>query len=262
MEVGPLTLFESESQYREKAAIWRIFSLLPLFGGLAGGHVWRWFAINIPMDLGTGGRFTGDLDILARLHDFPRSQEWLYKTWEVKVSLLCKDGTARSLKSGKMAKIMNQLRIHREFGSPDVSLLDTYICEAGFTGRNPFPPSCLNSSISSKLAELGGEHFGYQLLPFEHGKEGNDDVGLKAIHNVANRTQTTVNFLSSLVTRSHEPFSRLANRVSDFFEQAGDRPAKSFHQIVFCRVCRRLQLVRMRDEHTCPGCGSDLVTQS
>src|SRR5207244_10776291 len=70
-----LTLFESESQYREKATIWRVFSLLPLYGALARGRIWRWFAINIPMDLETGGRFTSDIDILARLSDFPRFSE-------------------------------------------------------------------------------------------------------------------------------------------------------------------------------------------
>jgi hypothetical protein len=73
-----VTLFESESQYREKATIWRIFSLLPLFSFLAGGHVWRWFAINIPMDLGTGGKFDGEIDIIARLYNFPRSRDWFY----------------------------------------------------------------------------------------------------------------------------------------------------------------------------------------
>lgn len=60
-----MVLFESESQYREKAAIWRLFSLLPLYGPLADGHIWEWFAVNVPMDLGTGGDFTSDIDILA-----------------------------------------------------------------------------------------------------------------------------------------------------------------------------------------------------
>jgi hypothetical protein len=45
-----MTLFESDSQYREKLTIWRVLSSLPLYGSLAEGHIWRWFAINIPMD--------------------------------------------------------------------------------------------------------------------------------------------------------------------------------------------------------------------
>ncbi len=113
-----MSLFESESQYREKATIWRTFSLLPLFSCLAGGHAWRWFAVNIPMDLGAGGRFTGDIDIIARLSDRPRSLCWFYRTWEVKVSLLGRDGKARSLKTGKTRKVMSQLRTNRQFGAP------------------------------------------------------------------------------------------------------------------------------------------------
>jgi hypothetical protein len=31
------------------------------------GHVFRWFALNIPMDLGTAGSFTSDMDIIACL---------------------------------------------------------------------------------------------------------------------------------------------------------------------------------------------------
>src|SRR5260370_42266605 len=148
-----MTLFQSESQYREKATVWRVFSLLPLYGSLAGGHVWRWFAINIPMDLGAGGRFTGDIDILARLHDFPHSQEWFYKTWEVKVSLLRKDGTARSLKLGKVARTIRQLKAYREFGSPDASLLDIYLCVAPCIWRNNFPPTPLVVSLSAKMSD-------------------------------------------------------------------------------------------------------------
>jgi len=96
---------------------------MPLFAPLAEGRVWKWFAINIPMDLGTGGAFTSDMDIIARLHDFPRSQEWLYKTWEVKVSLLCKDGSGLSLKAGKLKRTVTQLNAYRDFGSPAVSLI-------------------------------------------------------------------------------------------------------------------------------------------
>jgi len=108
-----VTLFEAQSQYREKETIWRVFSLLQLYASLAGGQVWRWFAINIPRDLGTGEAFTSDIDIIARLRDFPRSKEWLYKTWEVKVGLLYKDGTGRSLKIGKMRKTKTQLNAYR-----------------------------------------------------------------------------------------------------------------------------------------------------
>ncbi len=243
--------------------MWRIFSLLPLFAPLAGGKVWRWFAINIPMDLGTGGgKFTSDIDIIAKVHDYPRSKAWLYKTWELKVSLLCKDGSARSLKAGKTTRTINQLRAYREFGSPEVSLLDAYICEAGFGHNNNFPPQVLIPTVMEKIVVLRREQFGYQLLPFEHGKDGDGDIGLLAYSNLRNSLQTTFNLIPAVQVRPEQPFSRFAERLSDFFEQQGDRGGKHRCQIVYCRACRQLQLIDVKQEHCCPNCRSNLIVQS
>jgi len=257
-----MILSESDPQYREKATIWRVFSELPLYGALARGRVWRWFAVNIPMDLGTGGKFTSDVDIIARLHDFPQSDKWLYETREVKVSLLRKDGVARSLKTGKIGRTVTQLRAYRKFGSPSVSLLDIYLCEAGFMQNISFPPSAVVESTTAKLAELRREGFGYEILPFEYGRKESDDTALFTLVNEQNPINTTFNLLPILEEESRQPFSFLANRLHAFFERSSDRPHKSNHQIVFCRECRELQLIRMKDEHNCPSCHSDLVIQS
>lgn len=243
--------------------MWRIFSLMPLYSALADGKVWRWFALNIPMDLKTGGgRFTSDIDIIAKVHDFPHSQTWLYKTWEFKVSLLCKDGSARSLKAGKTARTVTQLKAYREFGSPEVSLLDGYICETGFCYRNPFPAPALVPSLMDKIALLRRERFGYQLIPFEHGSDAGGDFGLLAYANLANPLQTTFNLLPAVLARPAEPFCRLAERLSEFFEQQGERPRKHFCQIVYCRNCRKLQLIDVRTEYVCPNCKDNLILQS
>ena len=215
------------------------------------------------MDLGTGaGRFTSDIDIIAKVHDYPRSQEWLYKTWEVKVSLLCKDGGVKSLKSGKTPRTITQLKAYREFGSPEVSLLDAYICEAGFGRNNPFPPPALVPSVMEKIAALRREQFGYQLLPFEHGKDDEGDIGLLAYVNSRNPLQNTFDLNPAVYTRCEQPFSRFVQRLSDFFEQQGPRVGKHKCQIVFCRACRQLQLIDVREEHFCPNCNSDLIVQS
>lgn len=265
-----MTLFESESQYREKATIWRILSLLPLFSFLAGGHVWRWFAINIPMDLDTGARFTSDIDIIARLSNRPRSPDWLIRTWEVKVSLLGRDGQARSLKRGKARKVMNQLRAYREFGAPEVSLLDIVLCEAGCLAANPFPTHDLFEAVATKLPDLQGEHFGYHLLPFEHGRDADGDIGLFTFQNPDRPGRRDYpmlgrpdfHILQPAVTNVGEGFMRLAQRLNEFFEAAAERPAKSRHQIIFCRECRLPQLIQMRDEEACPNCNADLIAQS
>jgi hypothetical protein len=254
-------LFQIESQYREKAAAWRIFSLLPLYAALAAGRVWRWFTINIPMDLGTGGSFTSDIDIIARLSDFPHSNKWIYRTWEVKVSLLCKDGSARSLKAGKLKRTITQLQVYRRFGAPNVSLLDVYTCEAGFMRANRFPPQSLERTLGTRVTALRETGFGYQLLPFEHADDKGTDVGLSAIRSEKNPLETTFNILSADASKPEQPFSRLAEHIDEFFESASERPKKHFHQVVFCRACRRLQLVKVKEDDTCPSCGDYLIAQ-
>jgi hypothetical protein len=259
-----MTLFDSTSQYREKATIWRVFSLSPLYAALAAGHPWRWFAINIPMDLGTGGEFNSDIDIIARLRDIPPSNKWTYRTWEVKVSLLCKDGTARSLKSGKIERTIKQLRAYRDFGSPDVSLLDIYLCEAGFMGHNVFPTPPVEYAITAKIAELREERFGYQLFVFEHDKDGDVDVGLRVLRpDTMNPLQTTFHVLPAFPFRPRDPFAHLVHRIDQFFEQIPDSSRNYIkNQIVFCRNCHRLQYISMRDGYTCPSCQSNLIVQS
>jgi hypothetical protein len=139
--------------------------------------------------------------------------------------------------------------------------LDVYLCEAGFMGNNPFPPSILKKSVSKKLAVLSGDHFGYQLLPFEHGKDGDNDVGLSVIRNVSNPIETTMDVLPALVSKPTKPFSHLVGQINRFFEWTKFWRGNHFKQIVFCRNCRKLQLICMREEHMCPTCRSDLIKQ-
>jgi hypothetical protein len=178
------------------------------------------------MDLGTGGEFNSDIDILARLRNNPPADGWFYRAWEVKVSLICRDGTCRSVKAGKTRKTANQLRTYRKFGCPNVSLLDAYICEAGYFSNNKFPPDGLIRPVEAKISELRGERFGYQLLPFEFGKDGDVDVGLRALrgpempfHGPA--IQTTLPLLWAVTHEPHHPFSKLAARIDDFSRSIG-----------------------------------------
>jgi hypothetical protein len=54
---------------------------------------------------------------------------------------------------------MNQLRAYRQFGAPDVSLLDIVLCEAGCLAANAFPTRELVEAVATKLPELKDEHF-------------------------------------------------------------------------------------------------------
>jgi hypothetical protein len=252
------TLFASDSQYRERATIWRVFSLLPLFANLADGRVFRWFAINIQMDLGTGGTFTSDIDIIARLHDFPNSQEWFYSTYEVKVALLCRDGTARSLKAGKTRGTLKQLHAYRKYGAPSVSLLDVFLCESGFLLNNSFPPPSIMPAVDERFVKLRAEQFGYRLLAFEHGADEIRDVGLYVPIELGGPHARLLAPQRTLPPG--EPFSKLVRRLDEFYEGCSDPQMK--REIVFCKNCKSLQLIKMRDEHECPNCRDDLIAQS
>jgi hypothetical protein len=175
------------------------------------------------------GGFTSDIDVIARLLDF-RTREWIYKSWEVKVSLLCQDGTARSLKVGKTVHTINQLKAYREFGSPEVSLFDIYLCEAGY--NKPFPPASVSHAIVTKRAALAKHNFGYQLLPFGHQTDGHADTGLFLL--TSNIMQRRIDVLPAIVSPPKEPFSILANQIHEFSERA--RPRNFYlDRIVYCR---------------------------
>jgi len=274
-----MTLFDSDSQYREKAAIFRVFSLLPLFSSLLSGCVCRWFAVNIPMDLGTNGGYAGDIDILTCLKRWPNNlspwpnslSPWpsdtpksgsFYRTWEVKVAKLHKNGETHSLKRGKTRKILSQPDIHREFGSPNVSLLDVYLCEEGLLGKGEagFPP-CAQQSVYERIPELQSNRYGYQILPFGHDKDKDDDVGLYAPGRGANM-DSALNVLYPAVSQPRQPFTTLAARINSVWE--AEKTGGPFQQmVVFCRVCRSLKVISTKaDEYQCPDCRDDLVVQS
>jgi hypothetical protein len=276
-----MTLFEFPSQHREKMAIWRIFSEILLYGPLAEGHIFRWFAFNIPMDLLTGGKFNSDIDAIACLRPDPvpgvqyNCNELFYKTWELKVTLLNKDGTTSSLKAGKTSKTLKQLQAYRNFGSPDVSLLEAYICEPGFLHKNMSTPEDVEGVMRERFAELNKNGFGYRLLLFEHAKDGDMDVGLltpRFGRTSAGVPETSLKLLSPIITQPRDPFCLLVRRLNEFFDSQGRVPNSLREKIVFCRACHRLALIRMieQDPHdpalsyhrvNCPYCSANLVVQ-
>ena len=258
-----MTLFDTDAQYREKAAIWVVLSKIQLYASLADGKVWRWFAANLPMDLGTGGYDQSDIDVMVSLWDYPDSPRTkLYRAWEVKVGLLHADGHGRSLKAGKTQRMMNQVEAYRDFGIPEVSLLDVYLCETGFMRNNPFPPPVLQESLPKKLAELHRAGFGYRLLPFEFSLDPNRPAldPLRTYNLGLSPIKTTFDVLRPVVRSPRDGFMRLVEKIDDFVART---PAATggFRQVVFCRACRRLQQIRMRDTINCPGCGDNLVQQ-
>lgn len=257
-----VSLYDTDAQYREKAVQWQILSMLPLYSQLAQDRTWRWFAANIPMDLGTGGTFTSDIDVIARLNYFPLAKNvWFFRTWELKVALLDKEGEAHSLKTGKLSRLVNQLEVYREFGAPDVSLLDVFLCQPGFLQAHRFPTQRVGEALAAKFPRLRQGGFGYYAFAFQLDPTTSAPPGLSSIIFGPAPNQTVWNPLPPRGGQPRDGFAQLMSRLSDFFEAAPDRKSKHSHQIVFCRACRQLQLIRMRDEHLCPSCGDDLIKQ-
>jgi len=258
-------LFDVPSQCRETSTLWRMFFLLPLFMGLADGRLVRWFAINIPMDLRTGGPFTSDIDILAKLSDFPKSKNWIYRSWEVKVGLIGRDGSTKSLKSGKTARTLTQLKAYRKFGLPSVSLFDVFILEDGFLRANMVPPESVLKVMDVKINELREGRFGYRTLFFEHKNRDGIDCGLKVPPwSIGGSVfgDPTVRLLSVPDEAPRDPFLKLASRLDEFFESQPSTPKKMSKRIIFCRACKKLALIDTADEFVCPECGDLLITQT
>ena len=112
--------------------------------------------------------------------------------------------------------------------------------------------------------ELTNEGFGYQVLPFEHEKDRDLDVGLKAYPDPNNILNTHFKILHSIQDpEARQPFVLLADYISYFFDRVSNKSNNSLHnQIVFCRECRRFQIISMKKDYECPSCKSNLIMQS
>jgi hypothetical protein len=112
------------------------------------------------------------------------------------------------------------------------------------------------------MPELKKEGFGYQVLPFEHEKDGEIDVGLRAlsIPTWYGSPSTNLKLIPSVQSRPVDGFAKLIERLNRCYEVEVERMTKGrgFVCIVFCRECRQLSLRPMKEAHLCSLCGEDL----
>jgi hypothetical protein len=88
-------LYDFEQRFREKRAVWRLFEVAPLRLQLAGGRIVRWWGVLIPLHL-IG--MEGDIDLMMSLRAPPgQNSVQICETWEVKTTLVARDGRIRSL---------------------------------------------------------------------------------------------------------------------------------------------------------------------
>jgi hypothetical protein len=262
-----MQLFDFDAHHRETAAIWRLVRNLPFRFGLAKGRVVRWWAINVALNLLSESRFYGDIDLMVCSLSTPREPPNIfYKTWEVKLILLNKDGRPRSLKRTKTERILNQLKIHRKFGSPDVSLLELYHHETGTKTLKFFPTTEVFDVLKRRAKQLGNELFGYQILPFTYGRnEQGEDFGIFTLENpFTTPREVTFEIVKPLRTGAREPFLSLAHHLSVFAESESKRLSKplGFTVVAYCRTCKKLCLIGRRDEVRCYHCFESLAGKS
>jgi hypothetical protein len=184
----------------------------------------------------------------------------IHRTWEVKVGLLGRDGSARSTKAGKTRRTLTQLNAYRRFGSPSVSLLDVLLCEdEALEGW----PGSAEDAILTKGDACRANGFGYDIAAFEANDLSDPRINFRARVWSENPMHAVATLVRPINFPMTEPFSSLIARIEAFCEARtnGGYPGIG-HQIHYCRKCRQLQLVHARLGGACPGCGSELTLQT
>ncbi len=231
---------------------------MPLHYGLVDGRIFRWWGINIPLNLLPSSNFHGDIDLMVCTLSTPREAPGVfYKTWEIKLVLVGKAGRIRSLKGGKTPDILNQLRIHRKFGSPDASLLELYLHEAGSKTLKSFPTAEVFHVVEKRAKELQKQLFGYHILPFAHGKnEKGEDVGLVGIENPFDKHRMSFELSRAVKTETKGEFQNLAQHLWAFAEGEAKQRSRPLGlvAITYCRTCKNLCLIHRREEACCYHC--------
>lgn len=234
--------------------------------GMADGRVFRWWAVNIPLNLLPSSGFYGDIDLMICTLSTPRERPGIYyKTWEVKLMLVDESGKPHSLKSNKTESILNQLKTHRKFGSPHVSLLEMYLHEDGSKAFKFFPQRDVSAVVEKRAKELRNQQFGYQILPFRHGKNKRaEDFGIATIRNPFIPRDPALTLLRATRTEARNEFLKLGQYLSVFAESESKKKSKplSFNVVTHCRVCRKLCLIHRTDEVCCYHCCTPFTGQS
>jgi len=231
---------------------------MPLHYGLVDGRIFRWWAINIPLNLLPSSPFSGDIDLMVCTLSTPLEPPGVfYKTWETKLVLVDKSGRPRSLKRGKTTGILNQLKTQRKFGSPDVSLLELYLHEVGSKSFKFFPTPEVFNVVELRAKQLREHLFGYQVLPFAHGKnEAGEDFGLYGLDNPFERLRPSIELLRAPKTEATGEFLDLAQYLWAFAESESKILSLplGFVAITYCRFCKQLCLIHKRGAVRCYYC--------
>ena len=112
--------------------------------------------------------------------------------------------------------------------------------------------------IRERAEALAKNNFGYKILPFQHGRDGDEDVGTFTIQHRYSHIQTASTIVRPMRTAPLGGFLELIATLDGFAES---RKSIGFHVIVFCKSCKHLGTVSMKGDAICPTCGSWLIVQ-
>lgn len=247
-------LYNSENQKREKEAIWKILRTFPVMTALCN-DTWKWFAVNVPLNLLEKNQPQGDIDILVAmpLGPPPRKGEWpiIYRAFEVKTSKIDASGSVKSLKERKFHKIKKQLEKLRTFGAEQIFLAEIYIAQAGYSSKQEIMPQKVSEAAMFKFKEILGAEYGYvmffieQMTGFDEEKTG--------------ISRPPINLHPATKLTMKQPFEDLIKHI-DAFWNSQERSANQWPIIAYCSNCKKLTLPNAHINPECNTCGKSLIT--
>jgi hypothetical protein len=247
-------LFNSESGEREKACAWRLQSSIMRFSALTNGS-WKWRAVGIPLGL-VDPAHQGDIDLLFAMRPPPMRENGrlkfpppIHRCFELKTAKVKVSGEVKSLKRGKFHKTIGQLKKLREFGAPQVFLLEVFIVEAGYSDTADRMPEEARKAVAWKHEQISRKPFGYITLALEQ-MAGYSEADTGLVWPTA-----TVQPASTQTPQS--PFTELIAALDRFADENGAVGAKNV--IGYCDPCRTLVTIDKLGPYRCLKCATDLI---
>ncbi len=263
-----ITLFNSNSLFRENKIIWRLLETFVLVTPLTDGTPYIWFGVNIPLNLNGISKVDGDIDLMICLLNSYEDNlpTFRYKIWEVKCSLIDESGVGHSLKYsiGKINSLKKQLIKLAKFGCPEVSLLEIHLLQnENLLYEHKFLDSNVKDSFIRKTMALlkNKNGIGYQILPFSHYESENSDIGLSTLSNGSNIFPHICRVVEPLKNRESEPFISMAEILNNFYRDEsinGRKIVGNTSIITYCKECKKLILVGEK-ENFCYKCGTKFL---
>lgn len=243
---GPGKLFSSNHQARETRSILKL--LRDINATALCNDTWQWFAVNIPYEAVEKNGFDGDIDIILKRPRFLPGSTYdagfTYRGFQVKTVIVDRYGHIKSAKRGikQHQKIKKQLDILKKFGCEQIFLLELFVLERGYSGRNNFPSNDIKKEIFEKAKYLHKLGYGYVVMAEEPSPTHDDESG-GMMHMPINVLRTTNNPIGP-------HFQKLVDRIDVFLAETSTQSMlqdlSQYDQfgtkVGYCTRCKKLTM--------------------